>query len=99
MKNNNPFNLMFGKAPNSIIERYSQYQEIINTFNMNNPTTYAYIITGIRGSGKTVLLRKIAEELRQRKEWIVIDGNSQDELIGPLSKKLIFEGKKIKIIS
>ena len=44
MKNNNPFNLMFGKAPYSIIERYSQYQEIINTFNMNNPTTYAILL-------------------------------------------------------
>lgn len=97
MKQDNPFSLMFGKSPYSIIERQSQYLEILNTFSSEHPSTFAYMITGIRGSGKTVMLRLISEELANRDDWIVIDGNSQDELIQPLSEKLLYEGSKTKL--
>jgi len=97
MVNENPFSLMFGKTPHSIIRRETQYQSIVETFDSENPVTYAYMITGIRGSGKTVMLRELANEYAQRKGWIVLDGNSQNDLVIDLSSKLLYEGKKFKL--
>ena len=97
MKENNPFSLMYGKSPYSIIARPEQYEEILNTFNSKNPSTYAYLITGIRGSGKTVMLRSIYNELSNSKNWITIDINSQGDIIKDLSEKLLNEGKKYNL--
>ena len=54
MRKENPFSLMYGKTPYSLIERRKQVDEIVETFNSNYPSTYSYLISGIRGSGKTV---------------------------------------------
>ena len=97
MKNNNPFSLMFGKSPYSIIKRPGQYQEILNAFNSEFPSTYAYLITGIRGSGKTVMLRQISEELSKSNDWIILDANSQNNMIKDLAEKFLYEGKKYNL--
>ncbi len=97
MKNNNPFSLMFGKSPYSIIKRYGQFQEIFNAFNSEHPSTYTYLITGIRGSGKTVMLRQISEELSKSKDWIILDANSQNNMVKDLSEKFLYEGKKYNL--
>ncbi|MBQ7250048.1 MAG: ATP-binding protein [Bacilli bacterium] len=94
MEKNNPFSLMFGKPPYSFIERQAQFEEIMSTFLAPNPSTFSYVITGVRGSGKTVTLRKLAEEFRGKKDWIVLDVNPQGDLVRPLSEKLLYEGKK-----
>lgn len=95
--NNNPFNLMFEKSPFSIIKRQDQYLQIKNTFNSEYPSTFAYLISGIRGSGKTVMLRQIAEDLSSSPDWIVLDINSQSDLIKDLAEKFLYEGKKHKL--
>lgn len=97
MKEINPFSLMFGKAPYSFIERQAQYQQITTTFNSGNPSTLAFLITGVRGCGKTVTLRRLAKEFSEKKDWIVLDVNPGDDLIEPLSEKLLYEGKKTKL--
>ena len=97
MEANNPFSLMFGKTPTSLIRRNHPYQVIVDTFDSGSPATFAYMITGIRGCGKTVMLRELAQEYRQRKNWIVLDGNAQNDLVNDLSEKLLYEGKKLKL--
>ena len=97
MKENNPFSLMFGKTPYSLIERQAQFQEISATFSSPNPPTYAFMITGIRGCGKTVILRQIAKEFSEREGWFVLDVNPQGDLVKSLSEKLLYEGKKTKL--
>ena len=52
----NPYTLTFGKSPEQIIERLSQMNEVISTFRNEPPAQQAYIITGVRGSGKTVFI-------------------------------------------
>ena len=64
----NPFSLMFGKSPLSIIDRQVEYMKIYDDFNESYPSTYSYLITGIRGSGKTVLLRRLALDFSQQKK-------------------------------
>ncbi len=99
MEKNNPFSLMFGKSPHSIIKRPEQYHNISDVFESEEPVTYSYLITGIRGSGKTVMLRQIANDLSKSNRWIILDGNSQNDLIKDLSEKFLYEGKKYKLFS
>lgn len=62
-KKNNPYNISFGKTPYNYINRYSQTDEIVDDFISETPSSQAYIISGVRGSGKTVLMKKISDAL------------------------------------
>ena len=95
MKKNNPFTLTFGKQPNEYISRYENTDMILSTFEADNPISQAYLIEGIRGSGKTVLMTSITNELGKDKDWIVIDLNSTQDLINDCAMRLIDSCKKI----
>ncbi|MBR1638509.1 MAG: AAA family ATPase [Treponema sp.] len=82
---NNPFSLSFGKSPNALISRYDYANQIISTFNSDNPVSNAYLIEGVRGCGKTVLMTSIEKELAQEKNWIIIDLNSTQDLLSDFS--------------
>lgn len=69
----NPFSLSFGKEPLSFIERGRQSREIIDGFSEENPSCQVYMITGVRGSAKTVMLTDIAKHFCKEKDWIVVD--------------------------
>lgn len=85
--NNNPFTLMYGISTPSIVSRQESIDSIINSFtNQNN--MYTYLITGIRGTGKTVLLKTIEEDLSQRKDWLTININPQGSILTSLANKL-----------
>lgn len=94
MVNNNPFSLMYGRIPSSFIERTVEFKTLISTFKSDNPSTFAYTITGVRGTGKTVLLRAVAKELEEKDGFIVVDLNAQDEMISSFGQKLYYEGRK-----
>jgi len=89
--NSNPFSLVFGKEPTQMISRIVQTEEIVNCFNAENPPQQAYIITGIRGVGKTVLMTNIANRFRKQNDWVVIELNSSSELLKDLAAKLYNE--------
>lgn len=52
----NPFTLTLAKVPNVFIERNAQKNQIENMFNSMTPSNMIYMITGARGTGKTVML-------------------------------------------
>jgi len=89
MKINNPFSLTFGKSPNELVSRYEYAEEIINTFKSQAPVSQAYLIEGIRGSGKTVLMTLVEKELQKDKDWIVVDLNSTQDLLVDFAIRLI----------
>jgi len=68
---------------------------ILSTFEADNPISQAYLIEGIRGSGKTVLMTTITNELGKDKDWIVIDLNSTQDFINDCAMRLIDSCKKI----
>ena len=70
----NPYTLTFGKEPNQHISRIKQTNEIINLF--QEDTTQALIITGVRGSGKTVLMKNIVGLLEPTSGDIIYDGRN-----------------------
>lgn len=84
----NPFILNYGKEPINLIERDEELFKIQKTFTMKSPTYYSYLITGIRGAGKTVALTKIQEEFYKLKNWIVIDLTNTDDLLDSLAYSL-----------
>ncbi len=88
MKSNNPFSLTFGRKPSQYISRYDNMIEIINAFTAENPICQTYLISGIRGSGKTVLMTTVAKELLETGEWYVVDLNSTQNLLEDLSYRL-----------
>lgn len=89
------FSITFGQKPEYLIERKIQIDEIINNFSLDFPLTMSYVITGVRGSGKTVLLTTIGKEFSKREDYIVIDINPEREILEQIASKL-YESPFIK---
>ena len=75
---NNPFSLAFGNTPYVEIDRSNVEFDIINDFNGERSVSNAYMITGVRGSGKTVYMTNICKRLRQDKRWVVIEVSPEE---------------------
>lgn len=84
----NPYTLVFGQSPVEQIGRKAQKERIISGFIAERPSNYLNMITGIRGSGKTVFITQIAKQLSERPEWIVVNLNPQRDLLQSLASKL-----------
>jgi len=84
----NPFTLTFGKSPLEPVERPVQMKEIIDTFTAEQINQQMFIITGVRGSGKTVMMTEISQKLRENDQWIVIELNPATDLLKGLLSKL-----------
>ena len=93
----NPFNVLYGMIPNSLIRRNDAYDQILNSFLDAGTIAMSYMILGIRGSGKTVLMRSVAKELKQKEDWVVIDLNPQGDFVSPLAEGLFLATKKLRI--
>lgn len=85
----NPFTLTFGKKPSEYIIRRADIEEIENTFLEDPSRSQSYLIRGVRGSGKTVLMTAIAKEISEKPDWVCVDLNSSQNLIDDLSYRLI----------
>ncbi|MCF0261595.1 MAG: ATP-binding protein [Sphaerochaetaceae bacterium] len=79
-KKQNPFTIIFGVQPSSFIPRMQDFSEIISTFEADKPRTYSYLITGVRGSGKTVMLSHIQNYFSNKESWIVLRLNPDIDL-------------------
>ena len=92
----NPFTTTFSKAPEYTYIATSKTTEILDNFSYENPSESVYKITGVRGSGKTVILAKIEEELRseenKEKGWLVFDLNPARDMLGQVAAMLHREG-------
>ena len=88
MMSENPFTITFGKQPNKYISRYEDTDKIISTFNADNPVSQTFLIEGIRGSGKTVLMTTVAKSLAEEKNWIVINLNPAMDLLSNFAIRL-----------
>ena len=80
----NPFSLTYGKKPYSSVARQEFADKITNDFTTTPSATMSYVITGIRGSGKTVLLRTITYQFKAEDSWLLVD-------INPLSENMLLE--------
>ena len=92
----NPFTTTFSKAPEYTYIATPKTSEILENFSYESPSEAVYKITGVRGSGKMVILAKIEEELRSdsNKEngWLVFDLNPARDMLGQIAAMLHREG-------
>lgn len=87
----NPFMTTFSKTPDNTYVITRETDEILENFKYERPSEYVYKITGVRGSGKTVVLAKIEEELRNE-GWLVFDLNPTRDMLVQVSAMLVNEG-------
>ena len=92
----NPFTTTFSKAPEYTYIATQKTDEILENFSYESPTESVYKITGVRGSGKTVILAKIEEELKSEnnrdKGWLVLDLNPNRDMLWQIAAMLHKEG-------
>jgi hypothetical protein len=92
----NPFTTTFSKAPEYTYISTNKTDEILENFSYAHPSESVYKITGVRGSGKTVILAKIEENLRcednNKKGWLVFDLNPTRDMLGQMAAMLHKEG-------
>lgn len=84
----NPFTLSFGKKPAQFISRITQTNEIIENFKAEVPSNQIYMITGVRGSGKTVMMTTVSNMISKDSDWIAIELNPVRDLLQSLAAKL-----------
>ena len=93
----NPYSLVFGKEPAQLVSRVANIKEVTTTFGAENPTQQAFLITGVRGSGKTVLMTEICKNLRKDDKWIVVELNPERDMLEALASKLSSENNLARI--
>ena len=80
----NPFVLTFGREPLQFISRLDYFYEVKRNFTSSTYSNQIYMITGVRGSGKTVLLTMFAKDFEKEKDWIVVDLNPERDMLNKL---------------
>ena len=104
-RSGNPFTLDFGREPYEMIPRSRLMDEIVQSFMDEHPSVHVNIITGVRGSGKTVFMTSVCKRFQQEKDWIVIELNPDRDLLQNLAARLyderslkeIFKSAKINL--
>ncbi len=78
-ESSNPYTVSFNEKPKQFINRSVSTENILNMFLADEPSSQIYIITGVRGSGKTELLADIVKQIKNEPNWIVIDLDAKDK--------------------
>lgn len=95
--NKNPFMISFGRIPIECITRDEQKERIVETFTIPPATDQIFIITGLRGSGKTVLMSMVIEELSLLEDWIIIRLNPAENMTENFYSELYYHLKTHKV--
>ena len=93
MKKNNTYSLMFGKEPSQMISRTAQVSQVLEDFRNDAEPQQVYVITGVRGSGKTVMMTEISSALKEDKNWIVVSLNPEKDMLLMLGAALSSENQ------
>lgn len=89
----NPFSLTFGLKPAAYIDRMVEKDKIISDFSDPNPSNYVYLLTGIRGSGKTVFMYSISDQLKNENDWIVANIGTKTHMLEAVASEIYEQGK------
>lgn len=65
-----------------------QRNQILEAFDSEPASQQIYMITGVRGSGKTVLMTEVCEHYRSNEQWLVVELNPNGDLLQGLLAKL-----------
>lgn len=93
MKGKNPFTLSFGRVPNEYIVRTNEEETIIDMFAEAPVTDQMYMLLGVRGSGKTVMMTNVTRRIEELEDWITIKITPVDNILDALYKILVHNKK------
>ena len=92
----NPFTLSFGVVPDNFIKRVEIISTVMSGFNEGENDSHTYILTGIRGSGKTVMLNYLKNQFENLDDWIVLNINPEMDVLESIASKLYEKGSMKK---
>ncbi|SDA75954.1 ATPase [Butyrivibrio sp. INlla18] len=84
----NPFVLNFGKVPKQYISREFLIDEIVQDMTEDDSQNNCFMLTGTRGSGKTVTMTAIEQKISESDDWIVVRLNAERNMLESLVAKL-----------
>lgn len=76
------------RKPVQYVSRIVQTNRIIEDYEAVPAVNQIYMVTGVRGSGKTVMMTNIADILSKRDDWIVVELNATRDLLQSLASRL-----------
>lgn len=88
----NPFNLTFGVIPDHFIKRDEIKSQVLSDFTAQKSSSNIYILTGVRGSGKTVMLNYLRKQFENLEDWIVLNINPEMDILESIASKLYEKG-------
>ena len=88
----NPFTLTFGVMPEKFIRREEIITTVMNGFLDGENESNTYILTGVRGSGKTVMLNYLRNQFDGLDDWIVLNINPEMDILESIAAKLYEKG-------
>lgn len=88
MLHQNPFDASFSSIPPVYLSTTDESNRVINTIK-SAPSGRSFFITGVRGSGKTVLMRYIEKQLKTQKDYLVISLENNQGLLTALYQELL----------
>ena len=94
MSDRNPYAISFGRIPHQYISRDVILGSIVDSLKSDVIEEQAFKLTGIRGTGKTVMLSAIEKELRGDDQWILCDikpgGDITADIVSQLYEEVPF---------
>ncbi len=84
----NPFVINFGKIPEQLIDREILLDEIVDAIVYPEAQDSCFMLTGARGSGKTVMMTSIEKRIEKYDEFIIVRLNPTRDMLSGLVGKL-----------
>ena len=88
----NPFTLTFGVVPEQFIARDDIVNQVFSEFFRAKNGSNVFILKGVRGSGKTVMLNYLRKQFEQLEEWITVNVNPEMDILEGIASKLYEKG-------
>ena len=96
-RSENPFTMDFGREPNEFIPRLKAMDELVGAFISELSPQHIAMITGVRGSGKTVFMTNACKRISELGNWTTVELSPEQDLLESLVKKLANERTLSKI--
>ena len=84
-------------TPYEYLPRQEEIATLEERITSTPPQSHCFVVTGVRGSGKTVLLTALQKRFELRDDWIVIELNPEDDMREGLAAKLYTSARVKKL--
>ena len=87
----NPYTIVFGIEPTEYIDRLKQIESIVSDLEEGNQRIF--MLTGVRGSGKTVFMTALKNRFTEKKDWEVVELSTELDMLTGLVDKLGYKDR------